>query len=83
MRVPITFVYPCVTYNGSVKDLPPNETLRGINVDVHTEQEKIEALGMLNRIAALAGRENDDDDDDDDGSNTSMFLFYDHTRHVT
>lgn len=47
--------------NISLRDLPPNETLEGITVDVHTEPEANEALATLNRIAIA--REDDDDDD--------------------
>lgn len=46
-----------------VRDLPPNETLRGINVDVHTEQEANEVLSTLNRFAT-SGEENEESDDD-------------------
>lgn len=62
-------LYPYLTYSGSVKDLPPNETIRGINLVVHTEQEENEAVRILNRFAASSGEEEDDDDD------TSMFSF--------
>lgn len=47
--------------NISLRDLPPNETLKGISVDVHTEPEANEALATLNRIA-IAGEDDDDDD---------------------
>ncbi|KAG1719254.1 uncharacterized protein EDB91DRAFT_1181749 [Suillus paluster] len=51
--------------NMSVKDLPPNETLRGINVDVDNEQEEQEAFAILNRIARSGEADEDEDEDDD------------------
>ncbi|OAX36844.1 hypothetical protein K503DRAFT_867276 [Rhizopogon vinicolor AM-OR11-026] len=58
-----------------VKDLPPDETLRGISMDIDTEEEVNEVLTTLNRIATSGGEEEegggDDDDDDDDGSRTA------------
>lgn len=72
---------PILTYSGSVKDLPPNETLRGINLVVHTEQEENEAVGILNRIAAFSGEEEEEDEDDDD--RTSVFFFKSCTRNIT
>ncbi|KAJ8585341.1 hypothetical protein M405DRAFT_936089 [Rhizopogon salebrosus TDB-379] len=51
---------------GSVRDLPPNEIIRGINMDVHTEDEANEVLTTLNRIATTGEDDNDDDDEDDD-----------------
>lgn len=68
---------PCDVVEGglSVADLPPNETIRGLNVDVHNEQEEQEVFETLSRI--VKAREADtgeeagcDDDDDDDGSST-------------
>ncbi|KAG1780973.1 hypothetical protein EV702DRAFT_1266333 [Suillus placidus] len=55
---------PCEVVDGniSVRDLPPNETLQGISVDVHTEPEANEVLATLNRIA-IAGEKDEDDDD--------------------
>ncbi|KAG2747290.1 hypothetical protein P692DRAFT_20806291 [Suillus brevipes Sb2] len=47
--------------NISLRDLPPNETLEGISIDVHTDTEANEALATLNRIA-IAGEDDDDDD---------------------
>ncbi|KAG1723463.1 hypothetical protein EDD22DRAFT_934349 [Suillus occidentalis] len=35
----------------SVTDLPPNETIRGIYVDAHNEQEGEDVIATLNRIA--------------------------------
>lgn len=52
-----------VESNISVRDLPPDETLRGINVDVHTEQEANEVFATLNRIA-ISGEEDREPDDD-------------------
>ncbi|KAG2030357.1 hypothetical protein BDR03DRAFT_987150 [Suillus americanus] len=46
-----------------VRDLPPDETLRGINVDVHTEQEANEVFATLNQIA-ISGEEDREPDDD-------------------
>jgi hypothetical protein len=72
---------PQLTHSGSVKDPPPNETIRGINMDVCTEEEADEVLATLNRIA-MAGKEvaddgggggDDDDDDDDDDDRTGEF----------
>lgn len=54
----------------SVTDLPPNETIRGLNVDVHNEQEEQEAFAALGRI--LKSRRTDEEEeagyDDDDTS---------------
>lgn len=63
-RVSVCEESPCEVVEGniSVRDLPPNETLRGINVDVHTEQEANEVLATLNRIA-ISGEEDEDEDD--------------------
>ncbi|KAG1726052.1 uncharacterized protein EDB91DRAFT_1166682 [Suillus paluster] len=44
-----------------VRDLPPNETIRGINMDVQTEQEANDVLAMLNQIAISGGEEDEDD----------------------
>ncbi|KAG1726315.1 hypothetical protein EDB19DRAFT_1753036 [Suillus lakei] len=52
--------------NLSVTDLPPDDTIRGITVEVHDEQEEQEACEALNRIAKCR----EADEDDDDGSNT-------------
>jgi hypothetical protein len=49
--------------NISVRDLPPNETLRGINVDVHTDEEANEVLATLNRFA-ISGEEGEETEDD-------------------
>lgn len=55
---------------GSVADLPPNETIRGITVEVHNEQEEQEVFANLKRITN--SRKADEDEDEDDGQ-TSMF----------
>ncbi|KAG1811461.1 uncharacterized protein BJ212DRAFT_1374644 [Suillus subaureus] len=47
-----------------VANLPPNEIIRGLNVEVHNEQEEQQVLVALNRIKN--SREADEDDDDDD-----------------
>lgn len=54
----------------SVADLPPNETIRGLNVDIHNEQEEQEVFAALGRIARAreADEEEAVDDDDDDGA---------------
>ncbi|KAG1876703.1 hypothetical protein DFJ58DRAFT_755974 [Suillus subalutaceus] len=51
----------------SVTDLPPNETIRGLNVDVHNEQEEQEVFESLSRIAKAreAYKEEAEYDDDD------------------
>lgn len=67
----IPSVCPYLTYSRPVKDLPPNEAIRGINLDVHTVQEENKVLRILNRIAAISGEEGDDDDDD---SKTSVYF---------
>ncbi|KAG2056094.1 hypothetical protein BDR06DRAFT_995609 [Suillus hirtellus] len=43
----------CVEVEGSlsVADLSPNETIRGLNVDIHDEQEEQEVFATLSRIA--------------------------------
>ncbi|KIK35066.1 hypothetical protein CY34DRAFT_812442 [Suillus luteus UH-Slu-Lm8-n1] len=53
-----------------VKDLPPDAQIGGFNLDLPTEQEANEALGMLYRMTTC--EENDDDDDD----RTSLFPNY-------
>jgi hypothetical protein len=67
-----------ISHSELVRDLPPNETLQGISVDVHTEPEASEVLATLNRIAIAGGEEegsgdDDDDDDNDDDDQTSVF----------
>ncbi|KAG2151494.1 hypothetical protein DEU56DRAFT_778196 [Suillus clintonianus] len=59
---------PCDVVEGniSVRDLPPNETLRGINVDVHTEQEANEVLATLNRFNQSTISEEEAGESDDD-----------------
>lgn len=49
--------------NLPVTELPPNETIRGITVEVHNEQEEQEVITTLNRIQN--SREADEDEDDD------------------
>ncbi|KAG2141278.1 hypothetical protein DEU56DRAFT_796059 [Suillus clintonianus] len=58
---------PCEVVEGSfsVNDLPPDETIRGINVEVHGEQEEQEAFETFNRIAKSQQADEEDDDDDD------------------
>ena len=63
--------YIYLTYGGLVRDLPPNETLQGINLDVNSEQEGKEAFAIFNQIRTLAGAVSEDEDDDD--SATRMF----------
>ncbi|KAG1792381.1 hypothetical protein EV424DRAFT_1454470 [Suillus variegatus] len=48
-----------------VADLPPNETIRGITVEVHNEQEEQEVFANLKRITN--SRKADEDEDEDDG----------------
>ncbi|KAG1764833.1 hypothetical protein EDD22DRAFT_437399 [Suillus occidentalis] len=50
----------------SVADLPPNETIRGLNVDVHNEQEEQEVFALFGRIARARETDEEDADDDDD-----------------
>lgn len=70
-----SFPYAHISYSESVEDLPPDENLRGFNVDVHTEEERNEALGILDQILTLPGEDGDGDDDDDD-DRTSVFFIY-------
>ncbi|KAG2337229.1 hypothetical protein BDR05DRAFT_1063380 [Suillus weaverae] len=58
----------------SVTDLPPNETIRGLNVDVHNEQEEQEVFATLSRIAKAreADEEAEEEDDDDDDDRTTI-----------
>jgi hypothetical protein len=49
-----------------VTDPPPNETIRGIYIDAHGEQEEQEVLETVNRLKNLGGEDKDDDDDDVD-----------------
>ncbi|KAG1718529.1 hypothetical protein EDB19DRAFT_2046074 [Suillus lakei] len=51
--------------NLSVTDLPPNETIRGLNVDVHNEQEEQEVFKALSRIAKSREADEDEDEEDD------------------
>lgn len=50
----------------SVSDLPPNQTLQGLSVEVHTEPEAEEVIATLRRFANSGEEEDDDGDDDDD-----------------
>ncbi|KAG2363392.1 hypothetical protein BDR07DRAFT_1404208 [Suillus spraguei] len=63
---------PCDVVEGkgslSVADLPPNEPIRGLNVDVHNEQEEQEVLATLYRIAKAREVENEEAEHDDDQS---------------
>lgn len=56
---------PCdvVDDNISVRDLPPNTTLQGFSVDVHTESEANEVLVTLDQLAN-SGEDDEDEDDD-------------------
>lgn len=55
---------PCDVVEGGLPVTnPPHETIRGICVDAHGEQEKQEVLETVNRLGRL-GEEDDDDDDD-------------------
>ncbi|KAG2039823.1 hypothetical protein BDR03DRAFT_950476 [Suillus americanus] len=47
-----------------VANLPPNEIIRGLNVEVHNEQEEEQALAALNRIQNSSEAGEDDDEDD-------------------
>ncbi|KAG2074790.1 hypothetical protein BDR04DRAFT_1092336 [Suillus decipiens] len=47
-----------------VADLPPNEIIRGMTVEVHNKQEEQNVIEALNRIRN--SRDEDDGDDDDD-----------------
>ncbi|KAG1801885.1 uncharacterized protein BJ212DRAFT_1591348, partial [Suillus subaureus] len=47
--------------NISVRDLPPNATIQGFSVDVHTESEADEVLATLNQFAN-SGEEDEEDD---------------------
>lgn len=46
-----------------VTDLPPNETIRGVHVDVHGEQEEQEVFETLIRLAQFGKADEDEDDD--------------------
>jgi hypothetical protein len=65
---------PYLICSESVTDPPPNETIRGIYIDAHGEQEEQEVLETVNRLKNLGGEDKDDDDDDDDDDQTSVFL---------
>lgn len=54
----------------SVTNLPPNETIQGLNVDVHNEQEEQEVFATLGRIAKAreADEEEEEYDDDDEAT---------------
>lgn len=56
---------PCDVVDGniSVRDLPSNQTIQGISVDVHTEQEASELLAMVDRFRNSEEEEEEDDDD--------------------
>ncbi|KAG2062867.1 hypothetical protein BDR04DRAFT_1164539 [Suillus decipiens] len=51
-----------------VTDLPPNETIRGLNVDIHNEQEEQEVFATLDRI--VKAREVDEEMKYDDDQST-------------
>jgi hypothetical protein len=57
-----------------VKDIPPDEPIRGISMDVYTEEEAYEVLATLKRIATTGEEEEEENDDDDDGSQTGAFF---------
>ncbi|KAG1880235.1 hypothetical protein C8R48DRAFT_767039 [Suillus tomentosus] len=46
------------------RDLPSNQTIQGISVDVHTEQEASELLAMVDRFRNSEEEEEEEDDDD-------------------
>lgn len=45
-----------------VTDLPPNETIRGVHVDAHGEQEEQEVFETLIRLAQFGEADEDEDD---------------------
>ncbi|OJA10483.1 hypothetical protein AZE42_06419 [Rhizopogon vesiculosus] len=55
-----------------VKDIPPDETIRGISMDVDTEEEAYEVLTTLKRIATTGEEEEEEEDDDDRTVRPSM-----------
>lgn len=52
--------------NRLVKDLPPDEIIRGLTVEVHDTQEEQQVLATLNRIKNSGGAEEDEGDEDED-----------------
>jgi hypothetical protein len=53
---------PYLTRSKSVTDLPPNETIRGVHVDAHGEQEEQEVFETLIRLAQFGEADEDEDD---------------------
>ncbi|KAG2110458.1 hypothetical protein BD769DRAFT_1495571 [Suillus cothurnatus] len=71
-QAPVCEESPCVMVE--VTDLSPNETIRGLNVDVYNEQEEQEVFASLSRIAgAREACQEEAEYDDDDDTSTSMF----------
>lgn len=64
-----------ISHSDLVRDLPSNQTLQGISVDVHTEQEASELLAMVDRFR------NSEEEEEDDDDRTSMFLSCCHPWH--
>ncbi|KAG1792651.1 uncharacterized protein HD556DRAFT_551641 [Suillus plorans] len=64
----------------SVTDLPPNKTIRGLNVDVHNKQEEHELFATISRIVKARNAdeyeqaEEAEEEEDDDGSATVIPL---------
>lgn len=61
---------PYLTRSELVTDLPSNQTIRGIHVDAHGEQEEQEVFETLNQLAQFGNADEDEDEDDD---RTSVF----------
>jgi hypothetical protein len=53
-----------------VANLPPNEIIRGLNVEVHDEQEEQQVLEALDRIKNSREADKDDEDEDEDDNQT-------------
>ncbi|KAG1787691.1 uncharacterized protein HD556DRAFT_1408196 [Suillus plorans] len=62
----------CVEVEGSlsVTDLPPNETIRGLNVDIHNEQEEQEVFATLSRIAKAREADGEEEEAEYDDQTT-------------
>ncbi|KAG1902831.1 uncharacterized protein F5891DRAFT_1214062 [Suillus fuscotomentosus] len=54
-----------------VTDLSPNETIRGLNVDIHNEQEEQEVFATLSRIAKAREADGEEDAEYDDQTTKS------------
>ncbi|KAG2125997.1 uncharacterized protein EDB93DRAFT_1278755 [Suillus bovinus] len=58
---------PLITCSGSVADLPPDETIKGITVEVHNKEEEQEVFANLKRITnCRKADENEEEEEDDD-----------------